>query len=490
MSVDINILENQWYYPDLVIFSRQGHNMNIYNERNEIRNFTLISMSKKLEEIHQQGPMIEIPDFCDSVRNVVIIASSSRGGSSVFAEVLRKCETFLHLRAEFNPILHVSGLTYPTSLTGSDALNTEHLTPEIKPILNRELSLECGNLNLNPLSATEIDHYALAITRRLFLQWPNDSFHYDSCRRWLLSTFETLEKLYGWTRSEIRDPQLFWSIYLTHVRAEYPNINPYYYDLNPTLVERYFTDVSVPKGPPAFSSIEEPPFIIPLPLKQPTRSEISQKPFVIKTPSNVYRLGFIKALFPNATPWILHLTRNAPQSINGLYDGWCHRGFFSHSMPGKLNILDYSDRFPKWGRDWWNFDLPPGWQDYTSRSLVEVCAFQWYAAHQATSEERKINPTTNYLRIRSEDVLSQSEDMRRAIADKIGRWLGLGSIDELSSAMTRPVDPVMATEPPKRDRWIEKSDIIIPILKQRKIKEMLEELGYHQPNPPSQTIRF
>ena len=452
--------------------------MNTTFEQNGVRGLDTTSLARRLELIHEQGAAPKTLPFCELVRNVVIIASSSRGGSSVFAELLRRCPEFLHLRAEMNPILHISGLIYPTSGSDSDALDAGHLTADIKTLLDRELRLECGNPYLGPLSQEAIDDYVLAITRRLCLQWPEFNFRYESMKRYLLATFDTLKKSFAWTASEVRDVQLFWIVFLTLIRKEFPQINPYYYDLDAELIHKYFPNLPIPEGPPSAHFIEEPPFIVPVPLKQASDSEIMQKPFVIKTPSNVYRLDFLKALFPNARPLILHLTRSAPQSINGLYDGWCHRGFFSYALADRLQIEGYSDRFPKWGKTWWNFDLPPGWQDYTKRSLVDVCAFQWYAAHRAICEDRKKHPLSPYLRMRSEDVLSASEDTRRATAEKLASCLDLVAGNSLTKTLQDGIAPVMATHPPQKNRWLAKSAIISPVLRQKEVQTMLEELAY------------
>ena len=55
-----------------------------------------------------RGPAVE--DFIGGVRDVVVIASSSRGGSSVFSETLRASPDLMHLQAELNPLLTLARL--------------------------------------------------------------------------------------------------------------------------------------------------------------------------------------------------------------------------------------------------------------------------------------------------------------------------------------------------------------------------------------------
>ena len=57
---------------------------------------------------------------------LVLIASSSRGGSSVFSEYLRRSRSLIHLQGEINPFLVRAGLSYHDTDTGSDALEARH----------------------------------------------------------------------------------------------------------------------------------------------------------------------------------------------------------------------------------------------------------------------------------------------------------------------------------------------------------------------------
>ena len=56
-----------------------------------------------------RGPAV--PDFSLRVRELVVVASSSRGGSSMLAETLRESSALLHLHAEINPFLRLVGVS-------------------------------------------------------------------------------------------------------------------------------------------------------------------------------------------------------------------------------------------------------------------------------------------------------------------------------------------------------------------------------------------
>src|ERR671933_617493 len=49
-------------------------------------------------------------DALDRVRELVVVVSSSRGGSTLFGALLRRCPGLLHLRAEINPFFALAGL--------------------------------------------------------------------------------------------------------------------------------------------------------------------------------------------------------------------------------------------------------------------------------------------------------------------------------------------------------------------------------------------
>ncbi len=85
--------------------------------------------------------------------------------------------------------------------------------------------------------------------------------------------------------------------------------------------------------------------------------------------------------------------------MNSLVDGWLHRGFHAHHMPGRLHIAGYTERVPPGDADWWKFDLPSGWEEWTSRPLEQVCAFQRRSAHQAVLEYISAQ-RVDYLRLR------------------------------------------------------------------------------------------
>lgn len=105
------------------------------------------------------------------------------------------------------------------------------------------------------------------------------------------------------------------------------------------------------------NQVEEPPFVRAIECRQTDT-------LLLKTPQNCYRRGVIEQLYPNAEVTYLSVTRAARATINGLIDGW-ESGQFTARLTQ---------------RGWWCFDMPPGWETYWDRSVLDRCVFQWRSA--------------------------------------------------------------------------------------------------------------
>ena len=187
---------------------------------------------------------------------------------------------------------------------------------------------------------------------------------------------------------------------------------------------------------------------------------------MMKTPSNAYRASFLRALFPNARVQVLHLTRNPAAAINGLVDGWRFRGFHAHRLAQPHAIEGAPER------DWWKYDLPPGWQDWTNRSLVEVAGFQWRSAHARTSSR-----PGEKMRCRS---ASRTSWVRTAWRPSRAYSPGWAPISTHPCAQSSPqgCPVVMATERPRQRRWFARAELLEPVLADPEVNEVAEALGY------------
>ena len=223
--------------------------------------------------------------------------------------------------------------------------------------------------------------------------------------------------------------------------------------------------------------VEEPPFVVPLPVRS-----LPGAPRLVKGPAECHRLPFWAARAGRLR--VLHLTRDPRPSINGLMDGWRSAAFHSWRVPGGLAVTGYSEVVPD-GRRWWKFDRPVGWAEHTTVPLVDVCAFQWQAAHGAVlaytagaalDEER-------YLRVRFEDLTAASPARERELA-RIAGWLDVAPARLTSQSLPF----AMATNRgPHRDRWrIRAGEIRAAIARSPALVEVAERLGYARAGPPDE----
>lgn len=395
----------------------------------------------------QRRPPVQDP--LPAVREVVAVVSSSRGGSTLFREILRRSNRLLHLRAEVNPLFVVA------ALDGGDAA-----------VLADEIAAEIGN-PAPSVGDEELHDLSLTVAWRLTAQWPNLDIDPGQVRRWVHQAAVGL--------GDVFEPQEFHLRVLEQARRQFPGLNPYYYDLPAEVVAARFPDAPPPSGPPGELLVEMPPFVLVRPWRRPDRDALASRPLVLSTPRNAFRLPFLRALFPNARFRVVHLTRNPAASVNGLIDGWLHHGFFNVAVDGPLRIRGYSDAFPRWGDRWWCYDLPPAWRQFTDATLAEVCAEQWRSHHEAALTFLA-EADVDSRRVRFEDVVGSG---RAALFAGLDEWLGMEG--SLSAPAADELSPVMATAPPRPRRWEPRADMLAPVLASEPVAEMAAHLGYEDP---------
>ena len=404
---------------------------------------------ERLASLREASGLPHPPSVAANARQVVVIASSSRGGSSLLAEMLRAVPHLAHFPAEINPALRLADLTHPCTPSGSDALRPDELSAASLALLDDELSFQCGApATVHDDEAAQ--RHALDLACRLAMQWPERVFHFDEVRRWL--RMATPGDVRAFLRAAAVDGR----------RYDVPRLG--------------LPASDGPLGPPGRRLVEEPPFVAVGPWKALSAEQLQTRPLVVKTPSNVYRLSALGSIFPRATLRVLHLTRTPAAAVNGLYDGWRHAGFFSHEVNARLDIAGYAE-LGEWARRWWKFDLPPGWRDFTGASLLEVCAFQWRAAHEAVLGWLDAHPSVDRFRLRFED-LEGSEGQRREALRGLQAWLGAPLVEVLEPFIRHGLPPVMATVPPQRDRWSARAEVLAPVLASPAIRHVADALGY------------
>lgn len=398
------------------------------------------------------------PDPRSAVRDLVLLVSSSRGGSSVFAEALRRLPGTLHLRAEVNPFLRLAGFGWPDSGEDSDALGPASRGDAES--FARQLSWDIGQ------PATAQPDFERDLVWRLRVQWPDIP----------LDDTALLELVRRTPGNPADDLTGFHVRLLTRLRSRCADIDPLAYDLDRGAVAAAFPEAGPPEGPPGPEVIEEPPFVAIGPWLRATADQLAQMPLVVKAPSNAYRLAWFRTMFPNARIRLLHLVRNPAAAINGLFDGWRSGGFHAHRVPEPLDIQGYTDHQPR-SASWWKYDLPPGWRDHTASPLVDVCAFQWRSAHSAILSqdlglERKVFHFERFVRGATERV-----ELMREVAS----WLGAPASRAVLDGFREPPPTVMSTARPRLQRWFARRAEIEPVVARTAIRDLARELGCGPP---------
>lgn len=414
----------------------------------------------------------DVPDSGD-VRDVLLILSASRGGSSLLYEVLADSPDFLALCGEHVPFYKLHGLDAADSADGSDQLTGA--APERVRALGATLMSEVrvGGRHVGP----EDTGFASMTALRLVLQWPQLADipgGLVACVEGTLARARPDGTIAGAERA------------LVDVASALA-------DLGHRLDLRYYDAAFAAGGPgpraagsdrqgPPHEEIclEEPPFVVPRPRRLPDAAEVRTKPLLLKAPLDAYRLPVLRALFPRAHFAVVHLTRDPAASVNGLCDGWLDRGFFSHRVASglgadRLAIGGYS-RPGHWSSEWWNFDLPPGWRERTEEPLAEVCAFQWASVHRHILAGCEDPDFASVLRVRFEDLIGPPERRARAVT-AIRDFAGVDHPGRHAAA-AGPLPLVMTTAPPVPGRWLARRDLILPAITRPEVAELADHLGY------------
>ena len=417
------------------------------------------------------------------IKKIVVIAAASRSGSSLLFSILKKMPGVYSLSGESAPFYKLNGFSH-------DSFFSDEIPEGLFGAQNNFLGLSRDFLSDFSFAAEEnevikeeniLEQYINELALRFSLQWPAVNFSYGIFRDLAYQAYQTCAKEF-----KVFNTEEFYLEFIRLLSRQYSRINPYYYDLPPDRVKKKFPALKIPVGPADnLLAIEEAPFVL-LPFcKKPQKQDLANRILLLKSSADCYRLPFLKTIFPNAQIRIIYLTRNPFGSINGLYDGWLHRGFFSHNLSGilrdseqVLEISGYSDRY-EWGKWWWKYDLPLGWQDYIRKRLEEVCAFQWYSANAAV-RRYLMTSREEYCLVRYENIIG-SLALRIAEIEKIINFTEINA-EDLKDLNLDQMPIVQATEPPGVYRWKKRKKMLLPFLDDPRIAAMIAELGYCKDN--------
>lgn len=367
--------------------------------------------------------------FCwpssEDITNIIVILGSSRSGSSLLYHLLGKHPDLISLQGEEVTFERLFGLNEIDSFNDSDECSrTEGIDLNA---LREEILFDSG------FPTAESERLPLDRAQRILLQWPE--CHFD------------LDLLMNAVREKT------WAEVIGKLEKNYPQIKLGSYDQHLENVHLAYSTI-----------VEEPPFVI------PASKTFSKKKrgctLLLKSSINAFRADLLTSLFPEATFQYIHLTRHPAGAINGLIDGWLSPAFHTHNVSHltTLSIKGYENK------EWWKFDLPPGWKNFTQAPLENVCAYQWAKANESIvaflNDKKSIRVTY--------EELSDDETMKDTLM-RIIRELSL-STEFLKEF--QPPEKVMSVIPPRKDRWKTRADVILPLIRTADIKNLSNSLGY------------
>lgn len=423
------------------------------------------------------------PAAIDDIRRIVIINSSSRSGSSLLYALLSQLPGVISLTGEAAPFYKLNICLDRFNPHESEKIPTELLEKVIDFSGLAEDFLADIYLPGKIDRTQDIDResYRDDLALRFLLQWTDIAAAEDELCEIITRAFDAYA-----AANPVFNTENFYLELLESLSSRWPQINPFYYDIGTDRTALAFPSVEIPSAPPACRfTIEEPPFILLQPAKRAGAEDLRSSTLLLKSTVDCYRMNLLDKLFPNAEKKIIHLVRNPAATINGIFDGWHHRGFFSHNLGScfgshshlkELAIKGYSDIYPH-GKIWWNFDLPAGWEKYAELELLEVCAFQWRSANAEILE--------NLASSRQSSCTVHFEEIIRSIESRkleFGRILEFMEIpaEELARLGLVSLPVVQSTLPPQLYRWKKRQDLIERLLDDPKILAMSERLGYRK----------
>lgn len=367
----------------------------------------------------------------EKIKNVTVVLTASRTGSSLMKTVLSMSNDVAYLSGEEEPYYIITENAFPFN-SDSDAFKTIKNKQAVLDLMHQDLGVNTDDI--------DIDKITKDWQQRILLQFPGMGEE-------TYKLIPTLVKNCYSTSNYQEGTNAFLKALLGRKSGYYDFFNDGKFDFVENL------------------KIEEPPFVVPGQKRALTEDDYENKVFVFKTPQDCYRIGIFEQLFPNAKIKYIHLTRGFAQTVNGLMDGWLSdTGFFAHNMDivdTELKIKGYTDR-KRFGTKWWKFDLPPNWRETTDKSLAEVCLNQWMQAHNHIIES-----DVDKMQIKFENFLLSPQYITKEITD----YLGINPIEFTQLPM------VMTTEKPANFRWHKRKDEIMDLISDD-VETLMNKLNY------------
>ncbi len=130
--------------------------------------------------------------------------------------------------------------------------------------------------------------------------------------------------------------------------------------------------------------------------------------WVDKNNQNGLCVDYLHALFPDA--YFVYVKRSPGDNLNSLIEGWGKPEEFATWSERVPASVDIDGRYKRWC-----FFLADGWREYLTRSIEDVCAFQYRAINDAILAAKPHVPAPRWVEVFYEDFLRDPVRTFRAV---------------------------------------------------------------------------
>jgi hypothetical protein len=190
--------------------------------------------------------------------------------------------------------------------------------------------------------------------------------------------------------------------------------------------------------------------------------------FVDKTPESCLRVGYLDALFPDAT--YVFLRRRAADTVSSLMEGWRARPrFVKYRLPIELTGLG------ELRGNAWSFVLVPGWRELQDAPLEEICARQYVACNDAVLAAREGIDPSRWVDVAYEELVRTPVEEATRLFEALDLPL-TPSVLRQAEELTRRISTT-ALSAPRAEKWREWNAEAIERIRPL-VDEVERRLGY------------
>ncbi|MCH9675607.1 MAG: sulfotransferase [Gammaproteobacteria bacterium] len=176
---------------------------------------------------------------------------------------------------------------------------------------------------------------------------------------------------------------------------------------------------------------------------------LGNRRIVDKCNQNGMAIPYLNLLFPDAM--FVFIKRAPGDNLLSLMEGWRRPGEYatwSQALPAEVAIEDGTFRD-------WCFFLPPGWREYLSASLAEVCAFQYIEMNAAILDASADVSPERWHEVAYEDLLTEPVGEFAKMYAACGVDFDAEVEEHCRTVIERPYNAFSEIKP---DKWKESAD--------------------------------